>query len=101
MLYLLSRSHLSSPVESRALRITISYSPTTNWASILTPSLAEPFGDGAVGGGGTAPAPSASSIGSQHGSCSQYSTSRGADSASMCSNTSCGKVLTSSLCNTT
>ena len=41
------------------------------------------------------------SRGGLHGSCSQYSTSRGADSESTRSNTSAGSVLTFSFCRTT
>ena len=40
-------------------------------------------------------------IGGWQGSCSQYSTSRGADSESTRSNTSAGSVLTFSFCSTT
>ena len=103
MLYFSRRSQVSSPDESVADRMTIWYSPLTNWASILTPrssapSAALPFF--IIG----LPPPIApnrySRLGAQ-GSCSQYSTRRGADSESTRSNTSAGSVLTSSLCSTT
>ncbi len=84
----------------------MSYSPTLNWASIFTGGGAP----GAIMGMGAPPAPIAalrasssplSRIGFGHGSCSQYSTRRGAVSASTWSNTARSSVLTFSFWSTT
>ena len=103
MLYFSRRSQVSSPAASLADRITIWYSPTVNWASTVTPRS---WGLLACRGAeGTIDAPErdrlAYSTGGAHGSCSQYSTSRGAPIRSMLANTALGKVLTSCSLSTT
>src|SRR4051812_29073499 len=101
MLYLLSRNQVSSAELSSALSTTTSYSPTANWASIRTGALAPAEAALAAmdAAGGTAPNARLSNGGWQ-GLTSQYSTRRGAPSASTRANTSFGRTLTFSFCNT-
>ena len=100
MLYFSCFSQVSSPVESFAERITIWYSATVNCASIFTPRSADraAIDDGDIDG---MPAIGLGSwISGPHGSCSQYSTRRGAPICSTCSNTLGDRVFTSPSCST-
>jgi hypothetical protein len=97
MLYFSCRSQVSSPVDSFADKITTLYSPTSNCASMVTPrSRGEPppFG-GALSAAIMSIIGSGGYIIGMHGSCSQYSTRRGAASLSTRSNTSLGRIFTS------
>src|SRR5262249_37603638 len=91
------------PPESLADRITIWYSPTANLARILTPSGSAVLSSASESVFILLLAPPSPLLGYRgaHGSCSQYSTRRGADSSSMCRNPSGGNVLTCSFCSTT
>jgi hypothetical protein len=94
---------VSSPVESFADSTTTWYSPTSNFASIVTPRspLPVPPPPGPMPARPKPKLPVTSIGGSgAHGSFSQYSTSRGAPIWSTCSNTALGSVFTSSFCST-
>jgi hypothetical protein len=88
---LLWRSHVSSPEDCVADKMTISYSPTAKRASMRTPSGAlGPMLMAATDCDNTSALVALARIGAQtkQGSCSQYSTRRGAVSASIFANTS-------------
>lgn len=77
--------------------MTIWYSPTVNWASMVTPeSSATAAFDGAIGGPAErrAMAISGTGMSGAQGSCSQYSTRRGEASLSILSRIAAGSVLT-------
>jgi hypothetical protein len=104
ILYCSRVSHVSSPVDSVADRITTSYSPTVNCASIVTPRSAPALASSHWGHPPPIDLVAHTSYGGcsgAHGSCSQYSTSRGAPIASTLPNTSSGSVLTFSSWSTT
>src|SRR4051812_24836003 len=90
-----ARHQLSSELLSSALKMTMSYSPTTNCASTRTEPPASLPAD-AVGVAASEQFAQSFSATGAHGSVSQYSTSRGAPSTSTLSNTSRGSTFTCS-----